>query len=133
MVEKFVNMPVLLRDCGFPTCHGSHDRFFQVWGPGRARLNPMTTVFDQLTGDEASLSYSLALAMIDGQHPGRSLLLRKPLAVEAGGSGHRGTDRYGRDVYRTINDSGYLTLARWVFSPPPAPAAPATGTAAAGA
>ena len=118
--------PVLLRDCGFPTCHGSSNRFLQVWGPGRSRLNPMlTSAFDVPTGDEISLTYTLALSMVDGKHPGRSLLLRKPLAVEAGGAGHRGTDRYGRDVYRTTNDDGYLALARWVFMIPAAGTQPA--------
>ena len=57
--------------------------------------------------------------MIDSRRPGRSPLLRKPLTVTAGGAGHVGTDRYGRDVYRTTNDPGYLVLARWVFSVAP--------------
>jgi len=115
-------MPILIRDCGFQTCHGSSDRFFQVYGPGRSRLDPLTPAFKNQTGDELGLSYNLAVAMIDSERPGRSLLLRKPLAVKAGGAGHRGTDRYGRDVYRTTNDPGYLVLARWVFSVAPRPA-----------
>jgi hypothetical protein len=43
-------------------------------------------------------------------------LLRKPLAVASGGAGHLGVDRYGRDIYRTAEDSGYLALARWVYT-----------------
>jgi hypothetical protein len=113
-------MPVLLRDCGFPTCHGSPDRFFQVYGSGRTRLDPLTPAFRPTTGPELGASYNMALSMIDLEHPGRSPLLRKPLAVEAGGAGHRGTDRYGRDVYRTSRDQGYLVLARWVFASQPA-------------
>jgi hypothetical protein len=116
-------MPVLIRDCGFQTCHGSSERFFQVYGPGRSRLDPLTPAFKNQTGDELGLSYNLAVAMIDSAHPGRSLLLRKPLAVKAGGAGHRGTDRYGRNVYRTTNDPGYLVLARWVFAVAPVPPA----------
>jgi hypothetical protein len=122
-------MPVLLRDCAFSTCHGSSERFFRVWGPGRTRLNPMTRAFDQLTGDEASLNVQHAASMIDNAHPNRSLLLRKPLAVEAGGAGHLGADKFGRNVYRTVNDDGYLKLSRWVLNVPP-PAAPATTTPA---
>jgi hypothetical protein len=123
---KFIEevMPVLIRDCGFQTCHGSSERFFQVYGPGRSRLDPLTPVFSVQTGKELELSYNLAVSMIDSERPGRSLLLRKPLAVKAGGAGHRGTDRYGRDVYRTTNDPGYLTLARWVFAVAPAPPPP---------
>ena len=111
---------MLLRDCGFPACHGAKERFFRVWGPGRSRLpNDMGVIpeaFDLPTGDELSASYSLALSMIDEQHPVASLLLRKPLAIAAGGAGHLGVDGYGRDVYRTAEDSGFLAIARWVHA-----------------
>jgi len=108
--------PVLQRDCGFNTCHGSADRFFRVFGPGRVRLKADTAAFDGVTGDEASASFQSALAMIDAEHPERSLLLKKPLALEAGGATHGGADPYGRNVYRTVNDEGYIAIARFVFS-----------------
>jgi hypothetical protein len=108
--------PVLVRDCGFHACHGGEDRPFRIYGPGRARLDDDERAFDRVTGDEVSLSFSLTLSMIDAKDPAESLLLRKPLAVEAGGVGHHGVDRYGRDVYRTANDEGYLRLARFVFA-----------------
>jgi hypothetical protein len=113
--------PVLLRDCAFPACHGDHDRFFRVFGPGRVRLPGETTIpeaLDQPTGDELSVSYSLALSMIDPDDPKQSPLIRKPLAVEAGGAGHYGVDQYDRDVYRTEQDAGYLIIARWVYIDP---------------
>ncbi|MDD9934823.1 MAG: hypothetical protein OXT09_14535 [Myxococcales bacterium] len=113
--------PVLLRDCGFPACHGDPERFFRVFGPGRVRL-PGETVspaaLDQPTGNELSVSYALAQSMIDLEDPGDSPLLRKPLAVEAGGAGHFGVDQYDRDVYRTEQDMGYLLIARWVYNEP---------------
>jgi hypothetical protein len=112
--------PVLLRDCGFPACHGDAQRFFRVWGPGRARLpasdGTLPAAFDVPSGDEISTSYSLAQSMIDPVDPGRSELLRKPLAIDAGGSSHKGADKFGRDVYRTPEDAGYVAIARWVFS-----------------
>ena len=115
--------PVLLRDCGFPACHGDERRFFRVYGPGRVRLpkDDMTvpSAFDQPTGDEISLTYNLAQSMISSTEPGSSLLLRKPLAVAAGGAGHLGVDYFDRDVYRTAQDAGYLAIARWVFSESP--------------
>jgi hypothetical protein len=119
--------PVLLRDCAFAACHGAPERFFRVWGPGRTRLATGTGVpepFDLPTGAELSTSYSLALSMIDDAHPEQSLLMRKPLAVAAGGAGHLGVDGYGRDVYRTTEDNGFLALASFVYAPPP-PAMPA--------
>lgn len=108
--------PVLLRDCAFHACHGGATRFFGVWGPGRERLDPHTAAFDGVTGAEASASFQRALSMVDGEHPDRSLLLRKPLAVAAGGSSHGGVDAFGRNVYRTVNDEGYRAIERWVLS-----------------
>lgn len=127
--------PVLLRDCAFPTCHGGDARFFRVYGPGRTRLETLRTVdgveqlvlpdpFDVPTIEEQQASFAFAKSMIEERDTKASLLLRKPLSVEAGGAGHRGVDSYGRDVYRTTQDSGYVTLARWVFSPPPMAATP---------
>ncbi|MDH5671890.1 MAG: hypothetical protein OEZ06_07045 [Myxococcales bacterium] len=111
--------PVLLRDCGFPSCHGDRGRFFRVYGPGRVRLPGETETpgaLDQPTGAEISTTHSLARSMIDENALDSSPLLRKPLAVEAGGAGHFGVDPYDRDIYRTDQDSGYQALARWVFS-----------------
>ena len=58
--------------------------------------------------------------MIDSDNPKSSLLLRKPLAIAAGGVSHGGNDRFGRNVYRTADDEGSLALARWVFAIAPA-------------
>lgn len=107
--------PVLVRDCGFHACHGAPERLYRVYGPGRARLDPEVRAFGTLTGAEASLSYQLALSMIDGRNPERSLLLRKPLAIAAGGSPHGGVDRFGRNVYRSKHDQGYQALERFVL------------------
>lgn len=110
--------PVLLRDCGFHACHGAPERFFRVVGPGRVRLDADSEAFDGATGDEASASYESALTMLDAEHPERSLLLKKPLAIEAGGASHGGNDAFGRNVYRTAHDEGYLAISRFVFAQP---------------
>jgi hypothetical protein len=107
--------PVLMRDCGFHTCHGSDERFFRLYGPGRARLDSDTSAFDPLTGDEASASFQSARSFLNAAEPEQSLLLRKPLAVAAGGAGHEGVDPFGRNVYRSKDDSGYQALANWVL------------------
>ena len=122
-----VALPVLLRDCGFHACHGSQERFFRVYGPGRVRLNPADLPFDDLDGFEAEISFTLTKGMIDPITPKESLLLRKPLAVEAGGSGHEGVDKFGRNVYRTPDDDGFLTLQRWVLNYAPQMQQAATG------
>jgi hypothetical protein len=84
----------------------------------------LPAALDQPTVDEISATYSLALSMIDEANPTRSALLRKPLAVAAGGAAHLGVDKHGRDVYRTTQDTGYVAIARWVLSPAPATTTP---------
>ena len=112
--------PVLVRDCGFHTCHGSESRFFRVWGAGRTRLDPSrSSALDPATAAEINASYQRALSMVDATDRTRSLLLRKPLASAAGGAGHLGADRYGRNVYRSRDDQGYLILSRWIFESQP--------------
>jgi hypothetical protein len=107
--------PVLLRDCGFHACHGSEERFFRIWGPGRVRMGDHFA-FDEADDDEVAATYQRAVSFIDSIDAKRSLLLKKPLAVEAGGAGHLGVDKFGRNLYRTTDSPGYLTLARWVYS-----------------
>lgn len=104
---------VLLRDCAFPACHASQDRFFRVFGPGRAR-EPGTEFGAGIKNTEGIFARVSAQEFIDPDNPSQSMLLRKPLAVSAGGMGHGGVDNFGRDVYSSINDDGYRALARWV-------------------
>jgi hypothetical protein len=114
--------PILLRDCGFPACHGARDRFFRVFGPGRTRLSssPDLDPGDPATSEEIAQSYDRARSMIDAKAPERSLLLRKPLASAAGGAGHKGSDAWGRNVYASAVDPNFQTLRAWVFSLGPA-------------
>lgn len=107
--------PVLLRDCGFTDCHGSRDRFFRVFGPRRRRFDPSVTGLDApATEDELALAYDRARSMLAGAHtPEETLLLRKPLEIDAGGAPHRGIDAHGQDVYGSPDDEGYQVLLRW--------------------
>jgi hypothetical protein len=115
--------PVLLRDCAFHACHGSTERFLQVFGPGRGRLAADIRPLDPPTDAEISHSYDRARSMIDAQAIDRSLLLRKPLAVSAGGTGHEGADDLGRNVYQSKTEPDYAVIVRWVYG---AAAVPAT-------
>jgi hypothetical protein len=79
------------------------------------------------------VSYQRALSLIDPQAPESSPLLRKPLAVDAGGAGHQGVDQLARDVYQSTDDMSYVVLLNWVLSQgvgTPAPATPGVGTPA---
>jgi hypothetical protein len=53
--------------------------------------------------------------MLDPVHLEASLLLRKPLAISAGGSGHEGSDSLGRNVYSSMSDPNYALLRAWVL------------------
>ena len=92
--------PVLLRDCGFPACHGDRQRFFQVFGPGRTRFREGdggTDNFEPATKEELEQTYDRARSMLAFEKsPFEALLLRKPLSVQAGGAGHKGTDNLGK-------------------------------------
>jgi hypothetical protein len=106
--------PVLLADCAFPACHGTHERFFAVFGPGRARLSLDTPVLDPATPDELALSFTRARSMLvspDGIR--RSPLLRKPLAKAAGGAGHGGEDEWGENIYASKQDPNFQALFFW--------------------
>lgn len=117
--------PVLMRDCSFFACHGSTDRLFQIWGPKRARLSDASMLDKEaervLINDEIQATFDMALGFIDINDPGNSLLLRKGLDPQAGGTGHLALDKYGRNVYRSAASPGYVDLAKWVYSLRPKP------------
>jgi hypothetical protein len=112
--------PVLLASCGFPACHGNPNRFFAVYGPGRRRLSPSTLPYDPPTPEELALSYTRARSMlISEEGPRKAPLLRKPLAMEAGGAGHEGDDPWGGPIFQTKRDPGYEALFYWATSAAP--------------
>ena len=111
--------PVLMRDCAFFACHGSTDRLFQVWGPKRRRAYEGDLTGDderRRLGEESQKTFNMAIGFVDINDPGNSLLLRKALDAQAGGTGHLGLDKFGRNVYRSGDSPGYVELARWVYS-----------------
>lgn len=108
--------PVLLRDCGFPACHGDHNRFFQVFGPGRTRLDRGAAPYTPASGQELMLSYERARSMLSSPGgPARALLLRKPLPVSEGGAEHGGDDAWGQPIYLSADDPDFLVLRDWAL------------------
>jgi hypothetical protein len=110
--------PLLLRDCAFSTCHGAPERFLQVYGPGRTRLDPIANKADDpMTLAEVLHSYERARSMLTSVAAlDQSPLLRKPLELQAGGESHKGVDDFGRNVYPSQADVRYVTLLRWAGS-----------------
>lgn len=107
--------PILMRDCAFHACHGSTERFLQVFGPGRGRMLATTRPLDPATDAEIMHSYDRARSMIDAYSPEKSWLLMKPLEASAGGTGHEGADGLGRNVYQNAAEPNYLVLHNWVL------------------
>jgi len=106
--------PILLRDCGFPACHGDGDRFFRVHGPGRTRLDPSSLPYDPPSTEEIDATFDRARSMLSGvPDPMQSLLLRKPLEAAAGGGAHVGLDALGRNVYASTDDPSWQAIAAW--------------------
>lgn len=108
-------MPILLRDCGFHACHGSQNRFLQVFGPGRGRLTPELRPLDDITPAEMEHAFTRSLSMLEPGDLENSLLLAKPLAIPAGGAGHEGSDALGRAIYQSKQDPAYQVLHTWVM------------------
>jgi hypothetical protein len=118
--------PILLRDCSFAACHGTSERMFQVYGPGRVRLKKSEDEdlfpLDPATDHELEFSYERARAMlIYRETPDDSLLLHKPIQ----GSGHQVSDRWGRNVYPDAEAEGYQALLKWAQSAPDSEDSPA--------
>lgn len=114
--------PIILRDCAFPQCHGSTQRFYQVFGPGRVRIGPPPPDVDPadvlypVQPQELSVTYERTRSMLTRTSSQEDfLLLRKALEVGAGGAGHKGTDRLGRNVYLSRQDPSWVTLRNWAL------------------
>ena len=103
--------PIMLRDCGFPACHGDSDRPFAVYGPGRLRWDPETELDVPPTTAEVFQSYQRARSMLTATDIDQSPLLRKVLP----GGGHRGVDQLGRSVYADESDASYQVIRDWAI------------------
>lgn len=102
--------PTLSASCANPSCHGQALRPLQVFAPFQHRLDPALLWRDlPLTQDELTRNQERALALIAGVAAAEeSLLLRKPLAAEAGGMSHE-----GGVVFEDRSDAGWITLHGW--------------------
>jgi hypothetical protein len=123
--------PVLLRDCGFPECHGNPQRFFHIYGPGRTRAKPKAELPLNAapTGEELTATYRRARSMLayEGSSLEKSLLLTKPLDAA-----HEGHDEWGNNVYRNASEPGYQALLAWARSMSGSTGIPDAGVADAG-
>lgn len=103
--------PQLERRCAQGSCHGRADRPFSLYAPGALRRDPARTYLDEPIGaDElAANAERVAAFAVDGGSLADCLVLRKPLAVSAGGVWHG-----GGDVFEDASDPAYEAIRDWL-------------------
>jgi hypothetical protein len=108
--------PILEHRCAFFACHGSADRFLQVYQEARFRENPdPDPIFEApapLTPEELRRNFEQTAGMLYGfSDPEDSPLFSKPLQ---GGTRHAGATLFGGpDVFLSREEPDYQTLLRW--------------------
>lgn len=108
---RTVVYPILLRDCSFAGCHANSERPFQVFGPGRVRLDSESDIFDPPTELEFERAYWRTCSMLlYRDDPFESLMLAKPLD----GVRHGGEDDLGRNLYRDRSDRSLSLIMQWL-------------------
>ncbi len=106
--------PVLDARCADPTCHGRSDRPLTLFSPGRYRLDPARTFLVEALAPAELEANARVLAAFALDPPladdvDACLVLRKPLALTAGGCEHGGGEIFpGRD------DREYRALRAWL-------------------
>lgn len=102
--------PVLAARCANPSCHGNPWRPLALYAVRRHRLDPADTHLEApLTEAELRLNLLHTLGLLaTADDPADSLLLRKPLAVGAGGVAHAGGAQFADPL-----SHDYQRLLRW--------------------
>ena len=108
--------PILERRCAFFACHGSRERFFQVYQEARLREipdpHPLFEAPLPLTDSELERNFRQTAGMLYGfDAPQDSPLFSKPLAT---GTRHAGATLFGGpDIFLDRSDPDYQTLLKW--------------------
>jgi len=108
--------PVLTKSCSAFACHGDAKRFFRVFARNRLRAQGAEKDRNAPFSDaERAANFDSARAFVDDGSIDDSLILVKPLDVNAGGRFHRGREIYGQgDVFSDRNDPDFKTLQSWL-------------------
>ncbi len=107
--------PVLIERCSFVICHGNAERPFRLLAP--ARYRPGFEGEDEqvrLDDDESRANFDAARAMAQSEGLDGSLLLLKPLDVNAGGFFHEGKLPGGSDAFTAQDEPSYRVIEAWL-------------------
>jgi hypothetical protein len=104
--------PVLDARCADPTCHGRPERPLRTYSPGRFRADPARTFLDEPLDDAelAANARMVAAFAVDSADVDDCLVLRKPLALAAGGCGHG-----GGEIFASRDDRELRALRAWLL------------------
>jgi hypothetical protein len=107
--------PVLTKNCSMFACHGTPERYFRLYARNRLRYGIASESQRNsfLNQGERQLNYNAARAFIDLNVVDNSLLLKKPLELDAGGYYHGATLLGTSNVFARIDDSEYKILVKW--------------------
>lgn len=102
--------PVYAQSCSNPSCHARPERALSLYAPMARRLDESRThLLEPLTEEELMHNYVVSCVLAsEGERPGDTLLLRKPLAQ------HANTHHEGGAVFEGPSDDRYRTLEDWV-------------------
>jgi hypothetical protein len=107
--------PVVDERCATPSCHGRPERPLSLFSPLHYRRDPARTFLDEpLDADELDANVRRTCAFTldllrEHEAVDACLVLRKPLAVAAGGARHE-----GGEIFRAVDDRDYRTLRAWL-------------------
>ena len=108
--------PILEHRCAFFACHGSRERFLQIYQEVRLREipdpHPIFEAIAPLTAEELQRNFEQTSGILYGfDDPQDSPLFSKPLQP---GTRHAGATLFGGpDVFLNREDPDYQTLLRW--------------------
>lgn len=102
--------PHLVERCASGGCHGRAERPLSLYAPGAYRDDPSRLFLDEpLTRAELEENARRVSAFALTEHARDSLVVRKPLALAAGGVWHG-----GGDVFLDDTDPACGALVRWL-------------------
>lgn len=102
--------PRLEARCAQGGCHGRRERPFALYAPGAYRADPTRTHLDEpLDASEIAANAERVAAFASEGPIDDCAVLRKPLAVSAGGVWHG-----GGDVFRDTSDPTYVAMRAWL-------------------
>ena len=107
--------PVLSKSCSMFACHGDGARYFRQYTRNRLRygITKESERNAKLNDHERRFNFEAALAYIDPDAVGESLLLKKILPPSAGGFYHGGTKYGGGNVFVNADDPEYRVIVDW--------------------